>query len=102
MKNLTEFGQVAVKLDGWKFPALFRVDCDTYTDHSWPGCDYRTEPLTLTGIELGFNVTITGRKSHLIAFNRFKTRAKIEIVGDGEPSQFVSADIYSNQPIKEW
>lgn len=73
------------------------IRADDYSDDSFPGCQYR---LPSCGGNLAVNVTITGRKSHYTGFsNRYKTRIKIEYVGDGTPSQFDRGFVFSDGPL---
>ena len=94
--------------DGWKNNGgcnggRLEKDLDTFTDNSWPGCDYRLKSGKWIDIGYAVNVTITGRKSHFVSnmgpnFS-FKTRVKIEHVGDGEKSTFQGGYIYTSIPL---
>lgn len=81
--------------DGWTIGEIL-AESDGYRDSSFPGCDYR---LPRSDYQLATNVKITGQKSHLISCDWFRTRVKIEFVGDGEPSTFVGGWLYSNVPL---
>tara|TARA_R110000824_G_scaffold92704_2_gene224697 strand:+ start:464 stop:763 length:300 start_codon:yes stop_codon:yes gene_type:complete len=58
-------------------------EADDYSDASFPGCQFRTPRGT------AINVEVTGRTFQRHAGNNV-VRAKIEFVGDGQPSEFCS------------
>jgi len=86
--------------DGWQIGNTLRPS-DGYSDISFPGCQYRLPTSNDYGNRymLAVNVSISGRKSHMVDFNRYKTRVKIEFVGDGEPSTFHRGFVYSDMPL---
>ena len=77
-------------------------ESDGYSDSSFPGCQYRI-PAGFDGVEhryqLAVNISISGRKSHQLDYGRYKTRVKIEWVGDGEPSTFSRGWVYTDSPL---
>ena len=86
-KQILDLDGLVLHGDGWKFAEKLVKDEDTYTDSEWPGCDYRVM-LPIIQVTIGVNVKITGRVHHYVGWKRYKMRAKIEYVGDGEPSTF--------------
>ncbi len=97
-KNLTN---LSIQPDGWGYNFETLTKADDFKDSSFPGCQYR---LQSCGGDLAVNVKITGRKSHDISsldytHTWYKTRVKIEYVGDGEPSTFDGAWVFSGYPL---
>ena len=80
----------------WSF---IEKDTDTYTDSSWRGCDYRYQSGAGLSANIACNLTITGRKSKILSTGNYSTRVSIEIVGDGEPSEFFGGIIYHKNPL---
>jgi len=81
--------------DGWKFGEHLTAS-DNYSDSSFPGCQFR---LPASGYSLAVNVTITGRNHFVCSYGTgpmYRSRAKIEFVGDGEPSTFTHGWVYHN------
>lgn len=68
---------------------------DDYTDSSFAGCQYRLPSNCAMDYKIAVNVKVTGRKSHNLYDNWFRTRIQIEFVGDGDPSTFTHGWIYS-------
>ena len=97
--DLENYGNPFIAGDDWDFGKVIFTDTDTFTDGSWKGCDYRCED------GRAYNITISGRKSfglHMYSSQeRYKTRLKIEAVGDGSESGFFSGWIYTNQQLCE-
>lgn len=89
-----------IQPDGWKkFSWETLQQADDYSDDSFAGCQYR---LPTERADYAVNVAITGRKSHDIgSYDHpwYKTRVKIEYVGDGEPSVFDGGWIFSPDPL---
>ena len=85
--------------DNWNIGEII-TQADDYSDSSFPGCQYRIPAgLPSIGWELAINLTVSGRKSFPLDFGRYKTRVKIEFVGDGEPSNFSHGWIYTDHCI---
>jgi len=73
---------------------------DSFSDSGFPGCQYRIPAgIPELGWELAINLTISGRMSHALDYGRYKTRVKIEFVGDCEPSTFSHGWIYTDYPL---
>jgi len=89
-KNSSWEGASLIEGDG---PSMIETDEGPMCD-GWPGCDFRL-PTRFIGIDVGVNITITGRKPH---FNngQWRMRCRIEWVGDCEPSTFSHGWIYSD------
>ena len=100
MLDSKPFNDMYLVPDGWRIGELVKEDNDTYKDDSWPGCDYR---IKAHDSNLGINLSISGRKSHYFRdySNKitYKTRVKIEHVGDGEESTFNHGWIFSQYPL---
>jgi len=78
--------------DGWGFGENLEAD-DGYSDGSFPGCEFRL-PAGLDRVyRLAVNVKVTGG-DHIVNFGRYRSRCRIEFVGDGEPSTFTGGWIY--------
>jgi len=100
---MKSFTGLNVAPDGWccnghDFGKL--SESDGFSDSSFKGCDYR---LDSSHYDLAVNITISGRKSHDISGSDgspwYKTRVKIEYVGDGSPSVFDRGFMYSDHPL---
>lgn len=90
---------LSIQPDGWAFNFGKLEGSDGFKDSSFPGCAYR---LPSDNYKLAVNVTLTGRKSHDVgSYNDpwFKTRVKIEYVGDGSPSVFDGGWVFSPTPL---
>ena len=87
-----------IKPDEWRMGENLK-ESDGYVDTSFAGCEYRLPTWNATGYELAVNITVTGRKSFWNG-STYETRVRIEFVGDGEPSEFTGALIYTKDPIK--
>ena len=85
--------------DEWRIGENITRDRSNFKDSSFPGCDYRIPAGYPINYNLAINIAITGRKSHDVGYDRYKTRVKIEFVGDGEPSTFTSGWIYTDYPL---
>ncbi|MHC4322697.1 MAG: hypothetical protein ACYSUX_00325 [Planctomycetota bacterium] len=56
-----------------------------FSDSSFPGCQFRIpDPANIYKIAVNIKITGLPHWDH----NRYKSRCKIEFVGDGEPSTF--------------
>ena len=89
----------AIQLDCWDTFETVEVDTDTYTDSDWDGCEYRIS----SGVavkDVAVNVKLTGRKSFPHG-NAYRTRCKVEFVGDGEPSRFHAGIVWSTSDLFE-
>ena len=87
----------AIQPDNWNIGTKL-LESDGYSDSGFPGCQYRM-PTNNGDYQLAVNVSISGRKSHPIDYGRYKTRVKIEFVGDCEPSTFTRGWVYSDIPL---
>lgn len=99
MQNTDSLLGLNIQPDGWKFNFEPLTESDGFSDSSFAGCQYR---LACKNYKLAVNVKITGRKSHDISTANhpwYKTRVQIEFVGDGEPSEFDGAWIFSPNPL---
>jgi hypothetical protein len=94
MYQLKSENITAIYPDSWPYWESIKTDNCTYTDNGWNGCDYRV--ITGNADGLAINVHITGKTSTWNGFT-FETRAKIEFVGDGEPSTFSKGKVYSTE-----
>jgi hypothetical protein len=79
--------------DGWNIGQKLVADTDTYTDDGWPGCAFRLH-CTNIKIDLGVNVVVTGMPHYCKYGASYKSRVRIEYVGDCEPSTFVGGWLY--------
>ena len=71
------------------------VEADDFIDNSFPGCDFRLKDIEkLKGVAV--NIKVTGKPRWFEDGDcfSFKSRCKIEIVGDGEPSVFFGGWLY--------
>jgi len=85
-----------VKPDTWKKGTYGHlVKGNSFKDESFPGCAYYLESGLYTDQHYAVNIHITGRKSVQVDYDEWRTRVRIEFVGDGEPSKFVSGYIYT-------
>ena len=86
-----------VEPDGWQLGERLR-ESDHYSDSSFPGCQYRLP--AGNDYHLAVNISFSGRKSHWCSISdNYRTRVKIEFVGDCEPSTFSHGWIYSSEPF---
>jgi hypothetical protein len=76
--------------DGWGFGEKLRED-DGAKDSSFPGCQFR---IPSRGGELAVNIKVTGNPVY--DGGRWKSRCRIEWVGDGEPSTFSGGAIWTD------
>ena len=74
--------------DGWRIGELLKAD-DGFKDAEFPGCAFR---LPSTGGELAVNIKTTGKPRWYAG--GWRSRIKIEFVGDGAPSSFNGGWIY--------
>jgi hypothetical protein len=81
-----------IKPDGWKIGEKLLTD-DGYKDSSFPGCQFR---LPAHDYRLAVNIKVTGKAYWTRTYSgpSFKSRVRIEFVGDGEPSSFCGGYIY--------
>lgn len=80
--------------DGWPRGEKISVDTDTFRDAGWPGCAFR---VPCRDFSLGINITVTGRPHYRSVhrdLNYYRSRCRIEFVGDCEPSTFAGGWIY--------
>ena len=93
----------AIHPDSWPTWSFVKTDHCTYKDNGWNGCDYRVESKSWMTHDhhsngLAINVHITGKTSKWNGVT-FETRARIEFVGDGEPSTFTKGKVYSTSDL---
>ena len=96
---MSDFTGKFIEPDGWNIGENLKGD-DGYKDSEFPGCEYRLP--AGYGYQLAVNVKVTGRTSHYyggLGTSIYRTRVKIEFVGDGEPSTFTGAWLYTPLPI---
>jgi len=79
-----------IKGDQWKWAYRLCKD-DGFKDSSFPGCQFRVD-LDDKKILLAVNIKTTGK--HKWNGQRYQSRCKIEVVGDGEPSTFFGGTLY--------
>lgn len=72
--------------DGRDAKTYVLYEGDSYVDSGFPGCDYR---IKCQFCEPAVNVSVTGRVARWFD-GEWHVRAKIEFVGDCEPSTFVN------------
>jgi len=89
-----------IEPDEWPIGSNLEED-DGFKDSSFAGCQFRLPTNRCLGqddkpIKLAVNIKITG-KPRSVAYGRYKSRCKIEFVGDGEPSIFSGAWLYTNE-----
>ena len=89
----------AIYPDSWNTWEFVELDNDTYTDSSWAGCDYRIS--SGPSKDSAINIHITGRTSKPTRSGTWKTRVRIEFVGDGQPSVFVGGIVFSHNDLFE-
>ena len=89
----------AIHPDTWATWDFVAPDNDTYIDSDWPGCDYRVTSGPST--DSGINIYVTGRTSRPTGSGTWQTRARIEFVGDGAPSEFVGGIVFSTSSLFE-
>ena len=89
-----------IEPDEWPIGSNLEED-DGFKDSSFAGCKFRLSTNRCLGTDdkpykVAVNVKITG-KPHWIRHDRYRSRCKIEFVGDGEPSTFSGAWLYTNE-----
>ena len=104
--NNTDYTGLNLSPDGWyhnrpNHGGLCEslIKADEFKDSSFLGCQYR---LPVKNYMIAVNISISGRKSHScgsFVCPYYKTRVKIEYVGDGEPSVFDHGFLYSKNPL---
>ena len=94
------FTGMTIKPDLWDY-ANYLEESDGYSDSSFAGCQYRLPSNCNQTYKLAVNIKVTGRKSHNLYHGRYRTRVRIEFVGDGEPSEFTYGWIYTNGHLIE-
>jgi hypothetical protein len=96
MEQIKTDSITAIYPDTWPTWSFVQLDHCTYKDNGWSGCDYRIAEGSSEG--LAINIYLTGRDSKWNGVT-FETRARIEFVGDGEPSTFVKGKVYSTNHL---
>ena len=96
MYQLKSDSITAIYPDSWPTWSFVKTDDCTYKDNGWNGCDYRVSDGNADG--LAINIHITGKDSKWNG-TTFETRARIEFVGDGEPSTFAKGKVYSTSHL---
>ena len=99
MKQLKTESITAIYPDSWPIWSFVKTDDCTYKDNGWDGCDYRVSESS-NNDGLAINVHITGKTSKWNGYD-FETRARIEFVGDGEPSTFTKGKVYSTNDLTQ-
>ena len=89
-KHKPEIGEM-IKADLWPFPEKLLED-DGFKDDGFPGCQFRYKNFC-SGWLIAVNVKVTG-KPHYNGLDRYKSRCKIEFVGDCQPSTFTGGWIF--------
>ena len=81
--------------DGWPMGENITADTDTYTDSGWPGCEFRI-PAGNGTLSLGINIKTTGKPHFVPGYHnaKYRSRCRIEFVGDCEESTFTGGWIY--------
>jgi len=71
---------------------------DGFSDSSFPGCQFRVPSSQYPYYELAINLKVTGKPHTIYVNNRqsYKSRVKVEFVGDGEPSTYSGGWLYHN------
>ena len=87
----------SVKPDEWRTFEILEPS-DGFSDSSFPGCQFR---LPCRDMKLAVNIIVTGKPHFLGRYprndtytSRYKSRCRIEFVGDGEPSVFSGGWIF--------
>ena len=84
-----------IQCDGWGVGAWESLTpADSYHDDSFPGCQFR---LPGRFARYAVNVKTTGKPHYLSMVDGkrwYKSRVKVEFVGDGKPSVFAGGYIY--------
>lgn len=79
----------SIQGDEWKqFQTIYKDS--GFKDNSYKGCQFRYNTFDY---KIGINIFVTG-KPHFLSDRMLKSRIKIEVVGDGEPSTFFSGWIF--------
>ena len=78
--------------DGCGWGECIIRDTETYTDSGWPGCDWRIK--RFPALSIGINIVVTGGRHYVRPSGNWRSRCKIEFVGDCEPSTFSGGWIY--------
>ncbi len=80
--------------DEWNICEVLKEPGPDISDSLFPGCEFRIDAPGCPLNNLAVNIKITG-KPHLSGFG-WKSRCKIEVIGDGEPSTFFGGTLYHN------
>ena len=74
------------------------IDGDSFIDDSFPGCQFRLKTNSDGPVKsLAVNIRVTGGDHWHQA--SYRSRCKIEFVGDGEPSTFTGGWIYHEETV---
>ena len=92
MKHTPQDGDY-LEPDGWCIGENITSETDTFTDNGWPGCAFRVPCKVYS---LGINIKVTGKPHYLgyMHVHNYRSRCKIEFVGDCEPSTFSGGWLY--------
>ena len=93
MEKHTPHFEDTILPDNWKWHESITKD-SSFKDSSFPGCQFR---VLCKGHNIAINIKVTGKPHFLQYFNdkaRYRSRVKIEWVGDGEPSDFSGGWLY--------
>jgi hypothetical protein len=77
--------------DGWNVGDLLK-EGDSFQDSEFPGCQFRIP--SIAG-NLAVNVSVTGNPKYQ-AGGSWKSRCRIEFVGDGEPGTVAGGYIWTS------
>jgi hypothetical protein len=80
--------------DGWRGIVEMLREGDKPVDSGYPGCQFRVTCFQ-TDVTLAVNVTTTGQPKWVNGI--YKSRCKIEFVGDCEPSTFAGGYIFHKE-----
>ena len=87
-----------IQADKWGFPEVLQAD-DGYKDSGFPGCQFRVVTQSFT---IAVNIKVTGKPHWAGCWsgNTWKSRCKIEFVGDCEPSTFTGGWLFHKHNVQ--
>ncbi len=88
-KHIPSIGD-CVQPDLWNYSEQL-TESDGFSDSSFPGCQFR---LPCKDYQLAVNIKVTGKPHYNHIPGHYKSRCKIEFVGDGKESTFSAGWIY--------
>lgn len=95
MKKINAVVGDAVQPDEWQLWGTLEKDSHPFSDSSFSGCQFR---LPCKDCKLAVNIETTGKPKW--NGRTWKSRCKIEFVGDGEPSEFSGGVVFHNESLK--